>query len=66
MPRPDGLQRNKDLPAGTSTAGTPLNCDDGNDCTTDTCDAVLGCLHSPVPDGTSCGVLMTCLNGVCV
>ena len=29
-------------------AGTALDCDDGNVCTADSCDAVLGCAHSPI------------------
>ncbi|HEV8199592.1 MAG TPA: LamG-like jellyroll fold domain-containing protein [Candidatus Polarisedimenticolia bacterium] len=50
---------------------TPLNCDDGNSCTADACDAVLGCQHTPVLDGTACddGDLCTgddaCLAGSC-
>src|SRR5262249_56700064 len=49
--------------AGVCQPGVPLVCDDLNPCTTDTCDAVLACLHAPVPDGTCCGVLTSCLNG---
>lgn len=30
---------------GTCTNGPALDCDDGNLCTADTCDALLGCLH---------------------
>jgi hypothetical protein len=40
--------------AGTCTPGTPLSCDDNNPCTTDTCDAVKGCQHTAVPNGTAC------------
>jgi hypothetical protein len=41
---------------GTCDAGTPLNCDDTNACTTDTCDSVLGCQHAPITcnDSNSC------------
>jgi len=31
---------------GECVAGTPLNCDDGIDCTTDTCDPTAGCVHT--------------------
>ena len=57
--------------AGACTAGSALNCDDGNPCTTDTCDAVAGCQHPAVTDGTSCADSTvcngaeTCLSGVC-
>jgi hypothetical protein len=53
--------------AGTCTAGTPLVCDDGNECTTDSCDAVLGCLATPVLDNTPCnGGLGLCTGGICL
>lgn len=51
--------------AGVCTAGTPLNCDDGNECTTDTCDPLLGCQSTPLPDGTPCS-LGSCMGGVCM
>jgi hypothetical protein len=49
--------------------GTPVDCDDGNECTTDTCDPATGCVHTPLT-GTICdtGNLCTadtCDNGVC-
>ena len=32
-----------------------IDCDDGNECTTDTCDpAVEECVHTPVGDGAAC------------
>ncbi len=40
--------------AGTCQAGTPLDPDDGNVCTTDSCDAATGVLNEPVTAGTSC------------
>jgi cysteine-rich repeat protein len=49
--------------AGSCQAGIPpLDCDDGNACTEDSCDAVLDCQNTPVPDGTSCADAMFC-NG---
>jgi hypothetical protein len=58
----------------TSTAflcvpGAPLNCDDGNPCTTDTCDPTLGCQHTfntaACDDGNPCTTGDVCSNGVC-
>lgn len=46
------------------------SCDDGNPCTEDTC-TVAGCVHTPVPNGTSCGddgnacTTDQCVNGAC-
>ncbi|MBL0044388.1 MAG: T9SS type A sorting domain-containing protein [Flavobacteriales bacterium] len=37
-------------------AGTPLNCDDGNPCTLDSCDPLIGCVHTPAPDADGDGV----------
>ncbi len=43
-------------PASGCVAGTPLECDDGDPCTNDSCDPVLGCFVSPVScdDGDAC------------
>lgn len=55
---------------GTCQQGTPLSCDDGNDCTSDTCDATAGCQYSNVNDGTTCttsgGKNGTCSGGTCL
>jgi hypothetical protein len=45
---------------GTCVAGAPLSCDDGNSCTADACDAVRGCTHAPLPDGTLCAAIDQC------
>jgi uncharacterized repeat protein (TIGR01451 family) len=56
---------------GVCTPGTGLPCDDGSVCTTDTCDSVLGCSNTPLPNGTSCadGTICngneTCQAGLC-
>lgn len=42
----------------------PLDCDDANECTTDTCNSLTGCVHTPVADGTPC-TGGTCTGGVC-
>jgi uncharacterized repeat protein (TIGR01451 family) len=51
------------------TPGTPLVCDDGNVCTTDSCDPVLGCVFTfntvPCNDGLFCTVGETCQSGTC-
>src|SRR5262249_8763360 len=44
--------------AGSCSGGTPINCDDRDACTTDTCDAVAGCQHTPVADPTTCSTLI--------
>ncbi len=55
--------------SGTCTAGTPLNCDDNNVCTTDSCDAVQGCQHTnntlPCDDNTVCNGREVCGGGTC-
>ncbi len=60
-------------PATKLCESTPLNCDDGNMCTADSCDPVSGCINDPVPreglpctDGDACTEVDTCLSGVCV
>jgi hypothetical protein len=35
---------------GVCTSGGPLDCDDSNVCTADSCDQVLGCAHDPIPE----------------
>ncbi len=46
-----------------------IDCDDGNECTTDSCDPVVEeCLYTPVGDGTACdfgGEIGTCVSGLC-
>jgi hypothetical protein len=36
--------------SGACVAGTPLNCDDGDECTTEICDPVRGCVDTSVDD----------------
>jgi hypothetical protein len=54
---------------GTCLGGTPLECDDLNLCTTDSCDPVQGCVHVfnsvPCEDGDACTAGDTCAGGVC-
>jgi Lamin Tail Domain/CotH kinase protein/Dictyostelium (slime mold) repeat len=55
---------------GTCQAGTALNCDDGNVCTTDSCVPATGCAHAnntvSCSDGDACTSGDTCAGGVCV
>ena len=48
---------------------TETNCDDGNVCTTDSCDSVLGCQHTPIPNccitNDDCDDSDACTNDVC-
>ncbi|MBL0128564.1 MAG: T9SS type A sorting domain-containing protein [Flavobacteriales bacterium] len=37
-------------------AGTPLNCDDGDPCTIDSCNPLFGCVHDPAPDSDGDGL----------
>jgi cysteine-rich repeat protein len=50
----DAACTEKDECRGGRCQGRPVVCDDGNDCTQDTCDPPRGCVASPEPDGTSC------------
>jgi RHS repeat-associated protein len=57
--------------AGACSAGTPPPRDDGNLCTLDACDPVLGVQHLVFPDGTQCSDgtictgIETCVSGAC-
>lgn len=56
---------------GACAPGTPLEVDDANPCTSDSCDPVGGVQHTPVANGTSCtnsnacDGLETCQSGAC-
>ena len=41
--------------AGACVAGMPIDCDDQNPCTVDSCDMAGGCSHVDAADGTECG-----------
>jgi len=56
--------------AGVCTGGTPVDCDDGNQCTLDSCDPEEGCKNVPqdglpCDDGDACTVGDECAAGVC-
>ncbi len=55
---------------GVCVGYNPLSCEDGNPCTTNQCDATVGCLTSfntnPCEDGNPCTVNDACNQGVCV
>jgi hypothetical protein len=65
----DGLEQCNPL-TGACDPGTPLDCDDSNDCTDDSCDSALGCFNlfntNPCSDGTVCTTGDTCAAGICV
>jgi hypothetical protein len=46
--------------SGTCTSGALLSVDDGNACTTDSCDPALGVRHVPAAAGTACPALDAC------
>jgi RHS repeat-associated protein len=50
--------------AGTCQAGPPPVIDDGNPCTTDSCDAVTGVSHTARPAGSDCSTDNNVCNGI--
>jgi len=55
---------------GVCTGGAPPNCDDTNVCTSDSCDTVMGCVHTNLTgnacdDGDDCTVSDMCSAGMC-
>ncbi len=48
---------------GACTSAGPLDCDDGFDCTVDSCDDALGCRHTP--DGSLCNDGNACTTDIC-
>ena len=57
--------------AGQCVPGTPLDCDDHNICTEDTCVPATGCSHAnrpdntPCPDHDVCNGAEVCIGGAC-
>jgi hypothetical protein len=55
--------------AGVCRGGPALECDDGNPCTDDACEAARGCVNdanqAPCEDGDACTVSDTCSGAVC-
>jgi len=55
--------------AGKCDGGTPVNCNDGNPCTDDSCDPKQGCIYThnnaPCSDGSACTAGDVCANGQC-
>jgi hypothetical protein len=45
--------------------GDPLLCNDGNDCTYDQCDPMIGCVAPPAMDGQVCASTDGCGTGFC-
>ena len=45
--------------AGTCMSGTPLICDDGDECTAESCDEIAGCVHTPIESCTEVDVPTT-------
>ncbi len=54
---------------GACLPGAATVCDDNNACTTDTCDAIIGCVFKnnelPCTDGNICTLGDTCAGGIC-
>jgi hypothetical protein len=55
---------------GECIGTTPLNCDDSNPCTDDSCDGDTGCVHiahdGACDDSNACSDGDTCKNGLCI
>ena len=51
--------------AGRCVAGVPLDCGSHDPCMADSCDPVLGCKHTPIPDGSSCTTGTFCHPASC-
>jgi len=60
-----------DVCDGIDCGGAPKDCDDGEPCTDDACDAVDGCFHTPAAgevacdDGDACTSEDRCVGGAC-
>ena len=52
--------------SGSCAAGTPLSCDDANECTADSCDAVTACVNTNIALGTPCSIGVCDGAGMCV
>ena len=55
--------------AGECSGGSEANCNDGNLCTDDSCDPLVGCVHTPnadqCNDGNVCTTGDICSDGIC-
>ena len=55
---------------GVCIGGDPVNCNDGDSCTDDSCDSEVGCVQThnaaPCSDGDACTTLDQCVDGLCV
>ena len=60
---------NDSCSGGNCVGGPPLNCNDTNVCTNDSCNPTTGCVHTnntaPCEDGNLCTINDTCSNGTC-
>src|SRR5262245_49586988 len=58
------------VPADVIACESVADCDDGNPCTDDLCDADLGCVYAevsnPCDDGNPCSTGDVCQNGTCI
>ena len=65
----DACNTNDYCQEGECTGGSPVNCEDGNSCTSDSCNPVLGCQNNNnsegCDDGDPCTEGDTCVGGSC-
>jgi MYXO-CTERM domain-containing protein len=67
----DKCHQNSTCQTGNCAAGDLVDCDDNNDCTTDSCDPAVGCKHvnlnaGTCSDGDVCTTGDSCKAGVCI
>ena len=68
----DACTANDACQAGACKPGTPVLCNDGQSCTTDTCSHQFGCVYTALSDGAACDdnnfctPTDTCKTGICV
>lgn len=56
----------RDAASSLDSAVCPASCDDNQSCTDDTCDTTtFQCVHTPLPDGTSCQGTSCAVNSIC-
>lgn len=65
----DACATSKICSFGACVGGDPIDCNDNNPCTADTCDSAIGCQYAPIlavcDDADICTVGETCVNGLC-
>ncbi|NUN13991.1 MAG: lamin tail domain-containing protein [Myxococcales bacterium] len=65
----DACATSKVCSLGACIGGDPIDCNDDNPCTADSCDSIVGCQHAPVAgicdDSDVCTIGESCAGGLC-